>query len=65
MTKKPARKVKPVKAWAVLVDGEIFVNLIDNTRKQATNLKKAWGKATPHRYSGPIRVIITPAPRKK
>lgn len=62
MTKKPVRKVKPVKAWALLYDGEIKINHIYAFKQTAVNNLQFWSGDP---LTGPIRVTITPAPRKK
>ena len=60
MTKKPVRKVKPVKAWALLYDGKLSTVHIGGKKRHTTQFKekslRKWGVG----YTGPIRVTIIP-----
>ena len=56
--KKPV-KVKPVLAWALIIDGEIDNQMVFGRRSYALRWRKSGD------YTGPIRVRITPVPAKK
>lgn len=67
MTKPPkARAVKPVKAWAVLVDGKIDLDTIYERKRVASEMQDHLIiRAGIQSITGPIRVEVRPVARGK
>ena len=61
---KPA-KVKPLKGWAVLKQGEMGWARIYKTRSQGVMVRQHFNKTFGDLFTGPIRVRILPEPAKR